>query len=226
MNGREMFLHGPPSNWLDGLSEALKERVEAAEDAIAPIRTREWHQPELIRLTQLEARASSHIEGEYDSRRIGRHALALQEFLHRPTGEGALLEMHQKMMHGQPHAQPGQYRTMQVRVGIHHPPPPGLVPSLMEEMFRDIAGRTPSIPLAVWTHVRFETIHPFADGNGRTGRAIMQALLGAPVTVSRFIIREQHTYYELFGRSDWPAWLEWLCRGIMEESDEECERIR
>lgn len=219
--GREKFLHGPPPDWLEGLGPDLESLVERAESALEMPRTRRWSPAELTRLIESEAQASAHIENEFNPERIRRHAGALHKFLGRPAGADTLLRMHRVMMEGQGHAQPGRYRTVGVRVGTHRPPPPGLVKPLMDELFESISGQPPSVPGAAWAHVQFETIHPFADGNGRTGRAILQAALGAPLPLSRFILRERHTYYELFGRSDWPAWLEWFCRGIITESGEE-----
>lgn len=69
----------------------------------------------------------------------------------------------------------GRYRTISVRVGDYMPPPPGDVSGLMMELLDWWNGRSvefsPVISSAVLHH-RFESIHPFADGNGRTGRAL------------------------------------------------------
>ena len=107
---------------------------------------------------------------------------------------------------------------MNVTIGGHRPPGPAMIPSLMDGMFGHInVHEGTMITRAAWAHVQFETIHPFADGNGRAGRALLQTLLGCPLPLSRFILRERETYYELFQRCDWPAWLAWFCRGILEE---------
>ena len=171
-------------------------------------------------LNAMEARASANIEGEHDPARIQEHSLALGEFLQRPAGGKSLLKMHRWMMRGQPHAQPGRYRSVSVRVGQHRPPSPGLVPHLMDELWEWLSEQPPSVPAAIWAHVQFEAIHPFADGNGRTGRAVLQSALGTPAPLSRFILREQENYYKLFRWSEWPAWLEWFCQGTMETSEE------
>jgi Fic family protein len=69
----------------------------------------------------------------------------------------------------------GRYRSMQVRVGSYLPPPPDAVSGLIFELLEWWNKRTldisPVISSAV-VHYRFEAIHPFADGNGRTGRAL------------------------------------------------------
>jgi len=77
---------------------------------------------------------------------------------------------------------PGDYR--QIQVGIkkvdYEPPPALLVPDLMKELiswYRANAKKTHPFELATLLHTRFELIHPFTDGNGRVGRAIMNFIL-------------------------------------------------
>ncbi|MFA4973670.1 MAG: Fic family protein [bacterium] len=69
----------------------------------------------------------------------------------------------------------GRYREIAVRVGRHVPPPPQDVPELMDGLLGWWNGESgnwsPVISQAV-IHHRFEEIHPFADGNGRAGRAL------------------------------------------------------
>lgn len=57
-------------------------------------------------------------------------------------------------------------------------PPPGEVPSLTEDLLRYLnsSGEHPLL-LAAIGHLQFETIHPFEDGNGRAGRALVHAIL-------------------------------------------------
>ena len=69
----------------------------------------------------------------------------------------------------------GSYRTIQVRVGRHFPPAAVDVSGLMFELLEWWNTRavkfSPVLSSAI-LHYRFEDIHPFADGNGRTGRAL------------------------------------------------------
>ena len=64
------------------------------------------------------------------------------------------------------------------------PPEPELVPGLMEDLVRFLNGaELPAVAAAALAHAQFETIHPFADGNGRTGRALIHEVLkGAGLT--------------------------------------------
>lgn len=69
----------------------------------------------------------------------------------------------------------GRYRTIAVRVGRYMPPPPAGVSDLMFELLewwnKESVKLSPVLSSAILHH-QFETIHPFADGNGRTGRAL------------------------------------------------------
>ncbi len=99
-----------------------------------------------------------------------------------------LLEIHRHLMTGTrlEHIG-GQVRTEQNWIGgsSHNPcsatfvpPPPGRV----EELLVDLCAfcnddALPAVAQAAIAHAQFETIHPFADGNGRTGRALVHVLL-------------------------------------------------
>ena len=69
----------------------------------------------------------------------------------------------------------GRYRTIRVLVGRYVPPPPEEVSGLMFELLewwnQEATHLSPVLSSAI-IHYRFECIHPFADGNGRTGRAL------------------------------------------------------
>src|SRR6266480_5524000 len=68
----------------------------------------------------------------------------------------------------------GQYRTIRVRVGSYVAPPPERVRLMMSDLLewwnKDAPKISPILSSAI-VHHRFETIHPFADGNGRAGRS-------------------------------------------------------
>ena len=97
-----------------------------------------------------------------------------------------LCSIHAALMGSDPEA--GQMRTRQNWMGAglsstplnasFVPPPPEAVPSLVEDLVAAMnePARSPLVHAAV-VHAQFETIHPFADGNGRTGRALVQLML-------------------------------------------------
>jgi Fic family protein len=69
----------------------------------------------------------------------------------------------------------GRYRTIAVHVGRFAPPPAVEIPRLMSELLEWWNNEAPKLSPVLTSsivHYRFEAIHPFADGNGRTGRAL------------------------------------------------------
>lgn len=94
----------------------------------------------------------------------------------------------------------------------------------------------PLIRLAVM-HYQFEAIHPFIDGNGRTGRVLNllylvdQGLLEVPVLcLSRHIIRNQAQYYryllEVTTRGDWEAWILFMLEAVRTTAEWTTAKIR
>ena len=88
----------------------------------------------------------------------------------------------------------------------------------------------PLVKMAV-IHYQFETIHPFYDGNGRTGRIInilylvLENLLAIPVLyLSRYIIRKKADYYRLLQQvrdtGQWEEWVLYMLDAIEETSRE------
>ena len=91
-------------------------------------------------------------------------------------GHDNILELH-RILAGEvmDQGEAGRYRMIAVRVGRYVPPPPlevsGLMFELLEWWNKESVKLSPVLSSAILHH-RFETIHPFADGNGRTGRAL------------------------------------------------------
>ncbi|MDA0181292.1 Fic family protein [Solirubrobacter phytolaccae] len=68
------------------------------------------------------------------------------------------------------------------------PPPPERVRELMEDLCSLCnQDRMPAVAQAALAHAQFETIHPFADGNGRTGRALIHVILRRRGLAPRFV---------------------------------------
>jgi Fic family protein len=68
------------------------------------------------------------------------------------------------------------------------PPPPEIVEDLMNDLLRYVNGdHHPALVQAAVAHAQFETIHPFADGNGRTGRALIHVILRRRGLAPRFV---------------------------------------
>jgi len=90
----------------------------------------------------------------------------------------------------------GRYRQAEIRGALDEPPPPVLIPDKMEKLLESYAAdnRHPVEKIAQF-HLDFEHIHPFIDGNGRTGRLLLNLELiksgYAPVNV-KFQDRERY----------------------------------
>lgn len=100
--------------------------------------------------------------------------------------------------------------------------------NLIEYINIDDDGVDPLIKLAL-IHYQFESIHPFYDGNGRTGRIlnilylVKQDLLDSPILyLSRYIIKNKKEYYQLFQETrksnNYEKWIIYILKGIEETS--------
>ena len=111
-----------------------------------------------------------------------RAALALSD----TVDAAAILAMHRALMAKEPRHTPGEFRTEPVWigggstpigatfVGPRHELVPGAIADLIAYARR---ADVPVLPQIAVAHAQFETVLPFTDGNGRTGRALVQALL-------------------------------------------------
>lgn len=99
----------------------------------------------------------------------------------------------------------------------------------------EMADLDPLVKMAV-IHYQFESIHPFYDGNGRTGRIlnllylVTQGLLNIPILyLSRYIIQNKGDYYRHLQRvrtdADWEGWLLYLIQGVEETSRDTVRRV-
>jgi fido (protein-threonine AMPylation protein) len=101
----------------------------------------------------------------------------------------AILQAHHDLFRRNPDEahRAGSFRTTQNWVGgsdhsplgaLHVPPPPETVPGYLADLFA-FADRDdlPAVAQAAIVHAQFESIHPFIDGNGRVGRALVHAVL-------------------------------------------------
>lgn len=123
-----------------------------------------------------------------------------------------ILAIHEALTHGQDHAHPGKFRTEQVWIGgwgasphgaAFVPPRDSRVAVAVDDLCAFIARTdVPLLTQAAIAHAHFETIHPFSDGNGRTGRALIHAMLtqGAATTrgtvpISAGLLADTDSYF-------------------------------
>ncbi|BBX91660.1 Fic family protein [Mycolicibacterium boenickei] len=125
----------------------------------------------------------------------------------------AILAMHAALMSASNPDIAGRWRTEQVWIGGGDFGPRGAdfiapqhsrVPGAIDDLIR-FAGRDdiPVLPQIAIAHAQFETIHPFPDGNGRTGRALIQAMLRnkrltrqVTVPVSAGLLTDTDSYFQ------------------------------
>ena len=123
----------------------------------------------------------------------------------------------------------GRYRSIAVRVGNYLPPTPNEVSGLMFELLdwwnKRSTGLSPVLSSAI-LHYRFEAIHPFADGNGRTGRALALWELYRRgfdthhiLSVDEYYWEDRPRYYAALeavrhAGEDLTSWLEYCAEGL------------
>ena len=98
----------------------------------------------------------------------------------------------------------GVYRNVPVAImgAAHTPPQPYLVPVQMEQLisdYEDIKQGKHIIEAVAEFHLRFEGVHPFIDGNGRTGRLILNLeFIKAGLLPVNIKFADRRTYYDCF----------------------------
>lgn len=132
---------------------------------------------------------------------------------------------------------PGEFRRNQVWIGGHRadeatfvPPPANELNSCWAELERflnDVPEATDPLIKAALSHVQFETIHPFTDGNGRAGRLLIPLIFVASGVLSEpllylsvFFKKHRQVYYERLQQvrltGDWESWLLFFVDAVAE----------
>ena len=115
------------------------------------------------------------------------------------------------------------YRTIQVfiRGSEHIPPLPEKIPNLMNYFVYNYNHDTEDIfnKIAKY-HIEFEKIHPFEDGNGRTGRLLLNyELLKNNIPAVVITKEDRVNYFELIRNNDYNGLAEWLKNLSAEEKE-------
>lgn len=139
---------------------------------------------------------------------------------------------------------PGEFRTSQNWIGGGSPATAKFVPPTPNEMkrslndfekFLHIDDEYPPLIKAALTHAQFETIHPFLDGNGRTGRLLTTFylcklnILERPVLyLSEYFLNNQKAYYESLNSyhsedGEISQWLDFFLDGVAIIADQAVE---
>lgn len=118
-----------------------------------------------------------------------------------PITERIIREIHSLVLMDKPEDK-GIYRRIPVKImgADHEPPQPQLIQQQMQKLLADLShDKRHIIETAAMFHLDFERIHPFIDGNGRTGRLILNLMLmqaGYPPINVKFA--DRRVYYSCF----------------------------
>lgn len=163
---------------------------------------------------------------EYGFERLGTFPLSLR----------FVREVHRELM-SDVRVRPGEFRRSQNWIGGFSPASARFVPPPVEEMTEcldslerfahDGSAGMPSLIKVALVHAQFETIHPFLDGNGRTGRLlvtfmlVLYGLLPEPVLgLSMYLEDRRLEYYDnlelVRDAGDWEEWVRFFLIAVIE----------
>ena len=159
-----------------------------------------------------------------------------------------LRELHYELMNearATQNANPGEFRNSQNWIGgtrpdnaYYVPPPVANMESCLHDLETFMHAEDDLLPLikAGLAHAQFETIHPFLDGNGRTGRMLItfylwkEQLLEKPVLfLSSYFKKHQQEYYKRlngYHNGDVELWLEFFLDGVEEIANDAICTVR
>ena len=171
----------------------------------------------------------------------------LKEF---PMSLRLIREVHRLLIEGTrgTHRSPGEFRRSQNWIGppgatlneaAFVPPPPSLVTACMGDLekFLYSTDKIPPLIRIALIHAQFETIHPFLDGNGRTGRLLIafylvwKEILSRPLLyLSYYLKKYRSDYYSLLERirteGAWEEWIKFFLKGVRATSEEAAATAR
>lgn len=167
-----------------------------------------------------------------------------------PVSLRLIREIHQELMKGVRGAErdPGEFRRSQNWIGAggcslaeatYVPPPPHEMLQSLDNLERFLHSPQPMPTLIKvgLAHAQFETIHPFLDGNGRTGRLLItfllceQNILKRPLLyISYYFKKYRAEYYDRLqavrDSGNWEGWLKFFLRGVYEVAQEAAATAR
>src|SRR5215212_2318834 len=242
---------------LDGIGKTLPD----PELLLQPLNNREairssslegtYASAEELLLFELDDRGTAQGERVNDWVEVRNYAMALRhgtQLLNElPLSLRVIREMHRVLLtsvRGRDRA-PGEFRRIQVHVGAdkrYVPPPANELEGCLDDLehFLNEADAIEPLVRTFLAHYQFEAIHPFINGNGRVGRALLSLCafqwcgLSHPwLYMSSFYDRHKDEYIDrLFAVSSngaWNEWLEFCLRGTIEvcrDAIARCDELR
>jgi Fic family protein len=164
-----------------------------------------------------------------------------------PISSRLIRDMHRVLLSGVRGRErsPGEFRRIQVAIGLDRrfvPPPPQELPQCMDAFEKYLHATSPFDPLVdcFLAHYQFETIHPFADGNGRVGRLLLAIMIQQRCGLSHPWLymselferhRDEHFkgLFEISTRAAWTQWVEFCLQGVAEQARQtvaRCHKLR
>jgi Fic family protein len=213
----------------------------------------EGTQASLIDVLEFESQALEP-ENPQDVAEVVNYVAAINYGLKRlpdlPVSLRLIREIHQELMQGVRGAEknPGEFRRSQNWIGVggcslkdatYVPPPPHEMIKCLDNLEKFLHDPQP-MPVLIrvgLAHAQFETIHPFLDGNGRTGRLLItfllceQNILQRPLLyISYFFKKYRAEYYQhlqaVRDSGNWEDWLKFFLRGVYEVAQEAAATAR
>ena len=144
---------------------------------------------------------------------------------------------------------PGEFRKIQNWIGrqgsqiddaVYVPPAPEKLHNVLSDLEKFIQSPSPGIPVLIQcalVHYQFESIHPFADGNGRIGRLLIPLILAERKLLSRPLLylsayfekNRSEYYHHLLSVSQNQTWIEWIqffLKGVIIQATDAIQNIR
>ena len=220
-----------PALWREALdTSALEGTVGALRDLLeAQLPGARYLSPETIEIRAYEEMAMT----------------AFEMIAERPIGMTFLRELQAQLFKGaaSPPKDVGQQRTAQVWIGektrpIYEsrfvpPPPDDRLQSGLDSWFSWVQAEhehLAPVARAAIAHYQFETLHPFADGNGRLGRLVVvlqllrsQAIHWPAVTLSPWFLRHRAEYQDqllaVSCTGNWNPWIRFFCAAVVDQCE-------
>ncbi len=183
-----------------------------------------------------------------ETREVSNYARAIEKAASEslPICVSTLCEMHRILLTGTrgQDKTPGRVRDGQVAIGKRYrfvPPPPSKLAALLNDLDEDLAVKLSVDPLidSFLVHYQFEAIHPFLDGNGRVGRALLALMIyrncgfSKPwMYLSGYFEQHRKAYIERLYRvsthGEWDSWIEFCLKATHAQAEltiQKCERV-